>query len=326
MTSVVAFQMVFPLSKPGLPSSWAAVQLPLVGFTVQVKPADPLAPVVSFAVTVTDEVPAVVGEPEMRPEVLTDRPAGSPVADQVRVWPLAESVPDSCRLTVAPTVVVWLPGLVTVTVLPACGFTVHVKPADPLAPVVSFAVTVTDEVPAVVGEPEMRPEVLTDRPAGSPVADQVRVWPLAESVPDSCRLTVAPTVVVWLPGLVTVTVLPACGFTVHVKPADPLAPVVSFAVTVTDEVPAVVGEPEMRPEVLTDRPAGSPVADQVRVWPLAESVPDSCRLTVAPTVVVWLPGLVTVTVLPACGFTVHVKPADPLAPVVSFAVTVTDEV
>ena len=45
------------------------------------------------------------------------------------------------------------------------------KDADPVAPVVSFAVTVTLLVPAVVGVPEIRPvEELIDRPAGRPVA------------------------------------------------------------------------------------------------------------------------------------------------------------
>ncbi len=34
------------------------------------------------------------------------------------VWPEAESVAWICRLTAVPTVPVWLPGLVTVTVLP----------------------------------------------------------------------------------------------------------------------------------------------------------------------------------------------------------------
>ena len=71
-----------------------------------------------------------------------------------------------------PTVEVWLPGLVTVTVLPAAGFTVQLNDAEPAAPVVSVAVTVTVEVPAVVGVPEISPvEELTDSPAGSPVAE-----------------------------------------------------------------------------------------------------------------------------------------------------------
>jgi hypothetical protein len=48
---------------------------------VQVKDAEPVAPVVSFAVTVTLFEPAVVGVPEIRPVVeLIDRPAGRPVA------------------------------------------------------------------------------------------------------------------------------------------------------------------------------------------------------------------------------------------------------
>ncbi len=87
------------------------------------------------------------------------------------VWPEAESVAWICRLTAVPTVPVWLPGLVTVTVLPPAGLIVQVKLAEPEALVVSFAVTVTLEVPAVVGVPEMRPEEeLMDRPAGRPVA------------------------------------------------------------------------------------------------------------------------------------------------------------
>ncbi len=70
-----------PVSKPGLPSSWCAVQPELEGLMVQVKDADPVAPVVSFAVTVTSLLPAVVGVPEIRPvEELIDRPAGRPVA------------------------------------------------------------------------------------------------------------------------------------------------------------------------------------------------------------------------------------------------------
>ena len=85
----------------------------------QLKEAEPCAPVVSVAVTVTLEVPAVVGVPEIRPEELIDRPAGSPLAVKVSVWPDAESVAPTCRLTAVPTVPVWLPGLVTVTVLPA---------------------------------------------------------------------------------------------------------------------------------------------------------------------------------------------------------------
>jgi hypothetical protein len=49
--------------------------------TVQLNEADPEAPVPSFTVTVTLEVPAVVRVPEISPvEELMDRPAGRPVA------------------------------------------------------------------------------------------------------------------------------------------------------------------------------------------------------------------------------------------------------
>src|SRR5579863_8631438 len=54
---------------------------PLLVLTVQLNEADPVAPVVSFAVTVTLEVPAVVGVPEISPVVeLIDSPAGRPAA------------------------------------------------------------------------------------------------------------------------------------------------------------------------------------------------------------------------------------------------------
>src|SRR5436305_1154101 len=96
-----------PASNPGLPSSWACVPQPPLGLIVQPKEAEPCAPVVSLAVTVAFEVPAVVGVPEIRPEELIDRPAGSPVALKLRVWPDAESVALTCRLTAVPTVPDW---------------------------------------------------------------------------------------------------------------------------------------------------------------------------------------------------------------------------
>jgi hypothetical protein len=86
-----------------------------------------------------------------------------------------------CKLTAEPVVDVWLPGLVTVTVLPPGALTVQVKLALPAAPVVSFAVTVTDWFStAAVGVPEITPEGEIDRPAGRPVALKDNVWPLAE--------------------------------------------------------------------------------------------------------------------------------------------------
>lgn len=65
---------------------------------VQVNEAEPLPPLASVAVTVTEEVPSLVGVPEMRPEELIDRPRGSPLARQVTVKP-PESVADNCRAT-----------------------------------------------------------------------------------------------------------------------------------------------------------------------------------------------------------------------------------
>src|SRR4051812_49768776 len=107
-----------PVSKPGLPSFWpAAVQpVPPVPLTVHVNVVEPAAPVLSFAVAVTDVVPAVVGVPEMTPvDALSDRPAGSAVDVQVNV--VAPLLSLACKVTLAavPTVLVWLPGLVTVT-------------------------------------------------------------------------------------------------------------------------------------------------------------------------------------------------------------------
>jgi hypothetical protein len=49
-------------------------------------------------------------------------------------------------------------------------WTVHVKVTEPAVFDVDVAVTVTWEVPAVVGVPEMSPEELMLSPAGSPVA------------------------------------------------------------------------------------------------------------------------------------------------------------
>ena len=59
----------------------------------------------------------------------------------------------------------------TVLVVPA-GLIVQLNEADPDAPVPSVAVTVTEDVPAVVGVPLIRPvEELIDRPAGRPLAE-----------------------------------------------------------------------------------------------------------------------------------------------------------
>ncbi len=55
MTPLLAVQVVLPDSKPALPRSWVDVQVPPPPevLTVQVKEAEPEAPVESVAVTVT---------------------------------------------------------------------------------------------------------------------------------------------------------------------------------------------------------------------------------------------------------------------------------
>jgi hypothetical protein len=68
-------------------------------------------------------------------------------------------------------VAVWFSAISVVPQPPPLGFTVQLNDVDPVAPVVSVAVTETVDVPVVVGVPEIRPVVpLMDSPAGSPVA------------------------------------------------------------------------------------------------------------------------------------------------------------
>ena len=78
-------ELVLELATQPVSLSWPLVLPPpppeLAALTVQLNEAVPLAPVVSLAVTVTDDVPAVVGVPEISPvEALIDNPAGRPVA------------------------------------------------------------------------------------------------------------------------------------------------------------------------------------------------------------------------------------------------------
>jgi hypothetical protein len=80
------------------------------------------------AVTVTEQAQAVVGVPLISPLVEMVRPAGRPVAPNVRVAPDWVSVAAICKAVMAvPEVLDWAPGLVTATVL----VMVHVKLADP---------------------------------------------------------------------------------------------------------------------------------------------------------------------------------------------------
>jgi hypothetical protein len=98
-----------------------------------------------------------------------DSPAGRPVADQARVAVDDESVAvTSIGVMAEPEPSDWSPGLVTETTL----VTLHENEAVPVKPELSLAVTVTDDVPAAVGVPEMVPEVGSmARPSGSPVAE-----------------------------------------------------------------------------------------------------------------------------------------------------------
>src|SRR5258707_1045440 len=100
MTPVEAAHVVAPDSKPGLTSFWPEqVPPPPVPEIVHENVAEPVALVVSFAVTVELTVPAVVGVPEIRPvDALIESPAGRPVAEYVRVWPEAESLAVIWRL------------------------------------------------------------------------------------------------------------------------------------------------------------------------------------------------------------------------------------
>src|SRR6266516_3414915 len=84
----------------------------LAALIVQLNDTDFFAPASSVALTVTPDVPAVVGVPLTVPVVaLMVRPAGSPVWLQVSGLPAVE-LPAIGRLTWAPTLFVWVPGLV----------------------------------------------------------------------------------------------------------------------------------------------------------------------------------------------------------------------
>ena len=103
------------------------------------------------------------------------------VAVQVVAWPTATDVDEQLTLVEVES-----------------GFTVQVNDALSYSPVVSFAVTVTMNVPFVVGGPEIKPvEELMPTPAGRPEALQVNVvWLVSESVALIWRLTGAKTVLV----------------------------------------------------------------------------------------------------------------------------------
>ena len=139
-------------------------------------------------------------------ELSIDSPTGRPVAEYVSVAVDEVSVAAMATGVMAePDRSDWSPGLVTDTEL------VIVQPneAESVAPESSVAVTVTDEVPAVVGVPEMVPvELSIDNPVGRPVADQVSVAVDEVSVAVTVTGVMAePDRSDWSPGLVTDTEL-----------------------------------------------------------------------------------------------------------------------
>ena len=80
------------------------------------------------AVRVTGKTPAVVGVPVMDPVAgMMARPAGRPVADQVKVAPGVGSVALTARAKAVPETLDWSPGLTTVTGV----VMVQVKVAEP---------------------------------------------------------------------------------------------------------------------------------------------------------------------------------------------------
>ena len=229
--------------------------------TRQLKVADPLAPLPSLAVTVTEAaVRPLVGVPEMTPvELLILRPVGSPVAEKVKaapVWLSEAAIGNGAIATLC--VEIWLPGEVTVTVLA----TFQVKLVVPLTPAVaSVTVIVTDVVCALVPVvPVISPAALSDSPLGRPEAVYVKGYP----VPSWATIW-SPVIVVlsgedWLPGEVTVIVVGPV--MVQLNGAAPVAEVASVTVTVTEFVPTAVGVPVIDPVLaLMLRPAGKPVAE-----------------------------------------------------------------
>jgi hypothetical protein len=117
---------------------------------------------------------------------------------------------------------------------------VHVNEVLPEALAGSVAVTVTVALAAFVGVPEISPPELIVNPVGNPVAVYVQLHGvLLGSVAAICRLTVCPAVVVWLPGLVTLTLL-GSATTGWLTSHPPLPPLKSLAhVDWTANVPVV---------------------------------------------------------------------------------------
>jgi hypothetical protein len=133
---------------------------------------------------------------------------------------------------------------------------VRVRFAVPVPPAL-VALNETVEVPATVGVPVIAPVlVFTLNPTGKPVALKL-VGLLLAVILYVNATPVAPLAVV---GLV---ITGGGGLMVNVRVLVPVPPAL-VALTVTDEVPAVVGVPEITPvPVLTLNPPGNPVAPKL---------------------------------------------------------------
>ena len=150
-------------------------------------------------------MPVVEGVPETAPvEELIDMPTGRPEAVQVNTAPDWVSVAEGASEAANPVRLDVFAWAVTTTEL----LITQEKAADPAWPVLSRATMTTEDVPGVVGVPEIVPVAeLIATPAGRPLADHVMVAPGSESVELALiGLMADPVRPDWLPGLTTVMV------------------------------------------------------------------------------------------------------------------------
>lgn len=206
------------------------------------------------AVTVNVKLPETVGVPEILPDEARTSPAGRlPLTLHVAPEGFDASVvlygipamPVGIVLVVI-VIVAGVGGVVPLTVIDSC-FSALDAP--------DVALTVKREVPAFVGIHEIVPEVLRRNPAGRvpETTDHVTVDEFAASTAEYDAPIVPAGRLVVVIARVGVGVVPVIvmlsSFVALLSP--------NVALTVKREVPALVGTPEIVPEVLRVRPAGS---------------------------------------------------------------------
>src|ERR1017187_10209321 len=247
----------------GLEIETKGAALGLLAVMVRIRVADVEVPAELLAFTLTFDVPATDGVPEMRPvTLLKESPVGSPVALKLVgelvavIWNenAVPTLPDAVKALVRTGVK--LPPLDPAEVI------VMMRVSDVEVPAELLAYTLTCDVPAAVGVPEMRPvALLKESPAGSPVAPKLVgelvavIWKENgdPTAPDAVKALVRTGVK--LPPLDPAEVI------VMMSVADVEVPAALEAFTLTFDVPAAVGVPEIRPvALLKESPAGSPVA------------------------------------------------------------------